>query len=99
MASEIRGLGLNRSKITSDGVETNFFIGHIRYMPTRGHTTIATPPPPYLAVPALAAAVPVLGTVQPVPVQPGLGQHTAAGTAGNKQPKQPGGLQMEAHVK
>ena len=47
----------------------------------------------YLAVPVLAAAAPALGSGPPVPVQPGLGLHTAAGTAGNKQPMQPGGLQ------
>ena len=46
----------------------------------------------------LAAAAPALGSGLPVPVQPGLGLHTAAGTAGNKQPMQPGGLQMEAII-
>ena len=44
----------------------------------------------------LAAAAPALGSGLPVPVQPGL--HTAAGIAGNKQPMQPGGLQMEAII-
>ena len=48
------------------------------------------PPLSYLVGLVLAVAVPVPGSVLPEPVLPGL--HTAAGTAGNKPPTQPGEL-------